>query len=512
MINVLTDMLEYNAIHYPNKVAVIDNDIAYTNKEIFEMTDRLSSYLKDMSVNRYDRIGIVMHNCIEHVISIFAIAKIGAIFVSVHPSLTKHQVTHVIENCTVKYLITLDDKPRCLDGIPESCILQLANIELMAITKLSACDVNIIDRDVASIIYTSGSTGKPKGIMITHSNFIAGAKSVCSYLQLNNEDRVLSILPFNFDYGLNQLLTCFYINATLIIKHPFTLYEIPYLLHYYEITGLAGIPTIWTQIIHQRNIKNYSYEKLRYITNSGGGLSSNALELLSESFPQTDIFLMYGLTEAFRSTYLEPKEFSRKKGSIGKAIPNAEVMVINDEGVLCKPYEIGELVTRGAMVTLGYWGDKNSTEKIFRLNPVIPFELGERDIVVFSGDLGYWDEEGFLFFQGRKNQMIKRKGYRISPSEIEEVLYKINSIQECVAFGIKDEMEEEAVIVCVRISDRDIGEHLLCKKINQACAEYLPSYMYPTKILFMDEFPKTATGKIDVSKLKSMQEGKNIDT
>lgn len=512
MINVLTDLLEYNAVHYGDKVAVIDNDSAYTYREIFEMVVRLSSYLKDKSVNRYDRIGIVMHNCIEHIVSIFAIARVGAIFVSIHPGLTKHQVIYITENCSLKYLITSkNDKPRCLDGIPESGILEFEDSGSTVIPGLTTSDVCITDRDVASIIYTSGSTGKPKGIMITHGNLIAGTKSVSSYLSLSDRDRVLSILPFNFDYGLNQLLTCFYVNATLIIKYPFTMYEIPYLLHHYEITGLAGIPAIWTQIVQQRNIRNYNYDKLRYITNSGGSLSSETIDLLSSIFSQTDIYLMYGLTEAFRSTYLDPKEFLRKKGSIGKSIPNAEVMVINEEGCLCKPYEIGELVTRGAMVTLGYWGDRDATEKVYRPNPIMPPEIGEKDIVVFSGDLGYYDEEGFLYFVGRKNLMIKRKGYRISPSEIEEVLYKIKGIEECAVFGIKDETEEEMIVACIQLSEKDIDKELLYSNINRTCIEYLPSYMHPDRIFLLDEFPRTASGKIDIPKLKAMYEGKSSD-
>ena len=501
MKHTLCALLEHAATNAPNHIALIDNDVQYTYSQLRDMSTRFAHYLLHAhSISCYSRIGVYMGNSVEQIISIFAIARIGAIFVPINANATVSQIEHIVDDCNIMKIILNESQQL---NIPFSRCLSFWEGGWNDLTESESDSFSTapISSDLAAILYTSGSTGKPKGIMVTHDNLVAGADSICEYLRITQNDRLLSILPFSFDYGLNQLLTCFRQHATLIIKNPYTMFEIPFLIEHYEITGLAGVPTIWVHLIQQRNIAKYGYRKLRYITNSGGSLPAFCLDELPVCFPHTDIYLMYGLTEAFRSTYLEPKEYSRKKGSIGKSIPNAEVMVLNKEGAICKPFEVGELVTRGPMVTLGYWGNEDATREVFRPNPQMISQLKNKDIAVFSGDLGYMDEEGFLFFQGRNNNMIKHHGVRISPTEIEEILYLARGIVECAVVGVKDPVDDEQIVayLCVKENEDKIS---LLNEIKELCQEKLPTYMYPSDFIFLKRLPKTTTGKVDTGKLK----------
>ncbi|ODM27041.1 hypothetical protein A7W90_12935 [Clostridium sp. Bc-iso-3] len=507
MIYTVFDLLKQARENYPDKKGIIQlpgKEISYL--EVYESVLKFSAYLKAIGIKKGDRIGIYLPNCIEHIIAIFAAAKIGAVFVSININSVEMQIEHILNNCGIKLLILdASDYNKVSRGVRSTDLKHFITTgdicqgadSFEEILNSYASDNEIctaIDQDLASIIYTSGSTGKAKGIMITHSNLVMGAKIVSDYLKITKEERILSVLPFNFDYGLNQLLSSFLNSSTIVMKWPFTFFEIPSIIENYSITGLAGIPTIWVQLMQNRYIEKFNYRSLRYVTNSGGKIPDKYVDKMQSIFKDTEIFLMYGLTEGFRCTYLHPSEIYSKKSSIGKAIPNTEVFVVNENNELCKPFEHGELVYRGPNTALGYWGDEEATRKVFRPNPFSPPQLLNSERVVYSGDIVYSDEEGYLYFVGRKGGMIKSKGFRISPTEIEEVLYKHPSIFECAVVGVKDSEIEEKIVACVKIKE---GHTFDEKDIRSFCAGKLPVYMMPQEFVVREEMPKTSTGKID---------------
>jgi acyl-CoA ligase (AMP-forming) (exosortase A-associated) len=357
-----------------------------------------------------------------------------------------------------------------------------------------------ISDDIANIIYTSGSTGKPKGVVITHRNLIEGAEIVSSYLEITENDKIVSVLPFNFDYGLNQLTTSILKGGTLVLHKFFLANDLLRVLEKEKITGLAGMNPIWVKLFNEKYqaTRQYDFSHLRYITNSGGKVPESIVRKMQSFFPQTKIYLMYGLTEAFRSTYLPPHELDKRPNSIGKAIPSVEIIVLNEKGEECKPGEVGELVHRGALITRGYWNDPEKTEKIFRKNPLLRDQSHLNETVVFSGDLVMKDEEGFLYYVSRKDSMIKTMGYRVSPTEVEESLLKLDGVVDAVVFGKEIETGDQIVVAVVRTSSTQIDD----KQIIAQCRKGLPEYMVPREIHFEKEFPKTANGKVDRSLLQ----------
>src|SRR5690606_1031648 len=314
----------------------------------------------------------------------------------------------------------------------------------------------------AALLYTSGSTGRPKGVVLSHRNLVSGAHIVSGYLQNTRSDRILAALPLSFDYGLSQVTTALAVGACAVL----TTYVLPAALVQEvvreRITGLAGVPTMWMNL-SALEWPPEATQRLRYITNSGGALAAAVIERLRRRLPNTKIFCMYGLTEAFRSTYLDPDELSQRMGSIGKAIPGQEIIVVRPDGSQCEPEEVGELVHRGSLVTLGYWNDPELTARRFRPLRRTPAQVPHVDIAVWSGDLVKTDAEGYLYFVGREDHMIKSSGYRISPSDIEEIVLEVPGVLEAAVVGVPDETLGQRIAVAVVPSDvsaQDIGERI----------------------------------------------------
>jgi len=489
----------------PQKKAVVDGEKTLTYHQLSERAGYLAVKLQEAGAMRGDRIPFFLDHNVDQAVAILAISVIGAVFVPVNALLYPDQVAHIINDSGARILIT--NRLRCnkLHKIMRTCP-DLSEVLLMddldgARTLKRTCLT--IEDDLAAILYTSGSTGRPKGVMISHKNLLAGCWIISEYLQLSDVDRLLGVLPLSFDYGLNQLLTMLAQGGTyyyLSFKFP---NEIVHALEKHKITGFAGIPPIWTLLIRS-SLARTSLQHLRYITNSGGAVPTTILEKLKQLLPGTDIFLMYGLTEAFRSTYLPPTEIDKRPTSIGKAIPNTEIFVVSKNGELCGPNEAGELVHRGPTVSLGFWNQPEETAKKFRNYPWNKDEIGfER--VVFSGDLVKSDEKGFLYFIGRSDAMIKCSGHRISPSEIEEVVFKTGLVKEAAAIGIPDEVAGEIVkVFIVPINENKCKSKGYAKKIIDFCSEQMPNYMVPRHIESTDFLPKTVAGKIDYPGLREM--------
>jgi acyl-CoA synthetase (AMP-forming)/AMP-acid ligase II len=329
---------------------------------------------------------------------------------------------------------------------------------------------------------------------------MAGATIVSTYLEITDSDRILAVLPFSFDAGLNQLMTAFQQGGTLVLINFTFARQIVDVLMKERITGLAGVPTVWSLLAQSNStLQKNPLPALRYITNTGGAMPQPVLKILRAALPQTRIFLMYGLTEAFRSTYLPPEELDRRPTSMGKAIPDTEILVLNEQGQLCRSGEVGELVHRGPTVSLGYWGNPEATNHVLKRNPLLPAELGDTERVCYSGDLVKMDAEGFLYYVGRRDTMIKSSGFRISPTEVEEVIFQSGRVRYAAAIGVPDELSGQAVKAFVVLRD---GESCDQDALIGFCSENMPRYMVPKYIEFMDELPKTGSGKVDYPSLR----------
>jgi len=318
-------------------------------------------------------------------------------------------------------------------------------------------------------------------------------------LGITESERILAVLPFSFDAGMNQLMTAFEKGGTCVLINFVFAREIVQALLKEKITGLAGVPTLWSLLAQPNSTLAKQPVPLRYITNTGGAMPQAVLKVLREILPSTKIFLMYGLTEAFRSTYLPPEELDRRPTSMGKAIPDTEILVLNDQGQLCKPGEPGELVHRGPTVSMGYWNRPEDTARALRPNPLLPPELGDCEKVCYSGDLVKMDEDGFLYFIGRRDTMIKSSGFRISPTEVEEILFQSGKLRGAAVIGVPDEVLGQNIKAFIVPRD---GQALDTEALTGYCAEKMPRYMVPKTFEVLSELPKTSSGKVDYPALR----------
>jgi acyl-CoA synthetase (AMP-forming)/AMP-acid ligase II len=348
-----------------------------------------------------------------------------------------------------------------------------------------------LEQELAAILYTSGSTGKPKGVMLTHHNIVTGARAVARYLKLGEDERLLSVLPYSFDYGLNQLTTMMLMGGTIVHQPVAMAAEIVRAIEEHRITGLAAVPPLWNQIVRLLDRSPRELPSLRRITNSGGKIPSNILERIPTVFPKVDVYLMYGLTEAFRSTFLAPEKFTAKMGSMGQAIPEVEVHVIKHGQGLAGPGEEGELVHRGPLISRGYWGKPEATAAKIRPCPELAHLIGDEP-VVYSGDIVRIDADGDLWFVGRNDAMIKTSGFRVSPEEVEEKLSRSGIVGDVVAYGVQDDDLGEAIHVA--LSPLPGFDH---DALMRHCRREMPHYMVPRAIhVWGEAMPRTSSGKL----------------
>ena len=514
----LHHLLKHSVETHPDREAVVDLVGArrsFDYRTFHAMANHCAFLLQSNGLERGDRVAISLPKSVEEAAGIFAATMAGGVFVDVNSLLLGHQVAHILADCGVKFLITstrewsrirkdagdleslrsvlfIDDE----QTLEEPCPAVWAVMKGEGTPMASAA----VGEDLAGILYTSGSTGKPRGVMLSHRNLLAGARIVSTFLEINDSERILSILPFSFDYGLNQLLTSIQHAAAIVLFQYRFPSEIVRALQNENITGLAGVPLIWAGLAHHTaGLSDVQLPLLRYVTNSGGAVPTATVRKLRTLLPATKIFLMYGLTEAFRSTYLPPEEVDRRPDSIGKAIPETEILVIGSDGRACKPGELGILVHRGPTVSLGYWGKPELTQQFFRPHPFISSDQGG-DTVCYSGDLVKMDEEGFLYFAARADGQIKSQGYRVSPAEVEEVLMETGELAQAAVIGIPSGDGGErihAIVVPVRSNSASTDE------ILRHCARRLPAYMVPKSVEIIESLPKTPNGKIDYKSLRA---------
>ena len=470
---------------------------------------------------RQDRVAIFLPKQIETVVSFLATSQAGGIFVPVNPVLKAAQVGHVLidsgarvlvtsaqrlaglvdvlNNCSSLQTIVLTDADPASPAVPTKA-RQILWDELVDTAAVASVE-QTIDADVAALMYTSGSTGRPKGVVVSHRNIVAGAASVAEYLNLQGDDRLLAVLPFSFDYGLNQLTSSLHQGASCVLFDYLLPRDVIRAIERERITGLAAVPPLWMQLA-QLDWPASINEHLRYLTNSGGKMPEATLNEIRSKVPDAEFFLMYGLTEAFRSTYLPPSEIDQRPGSMGKAIPNAELMVVRPDGTPCDPDEPGELVHRGSLVALGYWNDPEKTAQRFKPLPSGVSELPLPEIAVFSGDTVTQDKDGYLYFVGRADDMIKTSGYRVSPTEVEESVYHSGLIVEAAVIGVPHPTLGQAIVLAATLSD-GVSE----SELMSYCKKELPGFMVPTKIVTLTELPRNPNGKIDRNALKETLAG-----
>lgn len=511
-------MVRTSCARFPDKEALVGGQERLTYRQVAQRLDGLAVGLQRAGMQRMDRVGIALEPSVPQVLSIFGISRGGGVFVPINQTLVPNQVAHIAKDCGMTALIVSPARlAELIPVLPEISSLRFLVVvggdpvvstglpvhrfdEVCTYAAPSHWPDRCIGKDLAAILYTSGSTGKPKGVMLNHAQVMAGATIVSTYLGITDAERILAVLPFSFDAGLNQLMTAFQQGSTLVLCPFVFAREIVQMLQKERITGLAGVPTLWSLLAQPSStLHRTPLSALRYITNTGGAMPQPVLATLRKILPDTKVVLMYGLTEAFRSTYLPPEELDRRPTSMGKPIPNTEILVVNEQGQLCKPGEPGELVHRGPTVSMGYWGHPDLTAKVLRPHPLLPPELGTSELVCYSGDIVKMDEEGFLYFIGRRDTMIKSSGFRISPTEVEEAIFSIGTLRGVGVIGIPDEVLGQTIKAFVVLRE---GETVTQKAILEHCAERLPRYMVPKTIEVLPELPKTSSGKVDYPTLR----------
>lgn len=514
----LHDLILDRVAAHGDRPALLRGDESVSYADLADRVLGVASALAALGIEPGDRVAVYLNKRIEAVVSYFAASCGGAVFVPVNPVLKAPQVRHILADCSVRVLITSAAQAAILDAeLSElSSLLHIVVIDGASELPASAKSRQIhswsdfagegenprslprrIDNDVAAILYTSGSTGNPKGVVLSHRNMVVGAVSVASYIKNTSDDVILAALPFSFDAGFSQMTTGFSVGASVVLMDYLLPRDVPKAAARHEVTGLTGVPPLWNQLAKIEWPAD-AVKSLRYFANTGGAMPTDTLKRLRALFPESEPFLMYGLTESFRSTYLPPEEAEKRPTSIGKAIPNAEVLVVREDGTPCDAGEPGELVHRGALVSLGYWNDPERTAQRFRPVPNQPSELPFEEMAVWSGDTVVKDEEGFLYFVGRKDDMIKSSGYRISPTELEEVIYKTGLVVECAALGIPHNELGQAVVIAAytEIPDDDTRDNIILE-----CKKTLPNYMVPAEIVWRDSLPRNPNGKIDRRRL-----------
>ncbi|MDX1732980.1 MAG: acyl-CoA ligase (AMP-forming), exosortase A system-associated [Halioglobus sp.] len=515
-IRLLHELVTYRAAVSPDAPALLHKDATLTFSELQGQVEAFAGALCGLGMAANERVAVYLPKQFEAVTGFFGAAAAGGVAVPVNPMLKAQQVGHILRDCNVRLLITSGQRLKQLAAVLAQCpdlrtVIVTSQpgdtavpegVDLVTWQSLdsaaTASTYGRIDTDMAAILYTSGSTGAPKGVVLSHANMVAAAESSAEFLELSPEDRLLAVLPLSFDYGLTQLTTAYFAGAAVVLMDFLLPREVVQAVARYGITGISAVPPIWNQLA-VLDWPPEAVESMRYLTTSGGAAQRSTLLRLREALPNTAIFQMYGLTEAFRSSYLPPDEFESRPGSVGKALPNVELMVVREDGSRCEPDEPGELVHRGSLVAMGYWNDPERTRARFRRAPGQPEGVVLPEMAVWSGDQMRMDAEGYLYFESRRDDMIKTSGYRVSPNEVEEVVFASGLVAEAVALGVYHPDLGQAIVLLVHPSDdgAQVSDFL------RYCQKELPTYMVPAHIEISTDLPRNPNGKIDRSLLKA---------
>jgi len=496
------EFLANSARRLPDKAALVCGERRWTYAELEAMADRLANGLIDQGLRRGDRVAIHLHNTVEAVVGIFATLKAGGVFVPINPTAKFDKLKFILNNCRACALLLDAGRPEpdprmLLEAAPalrtivacgrqaraQDRVLTFAGVQ--AAFPATPPPVVNIDLDLACLIYTSGSTGEAKGVMSDHDNVHFATSSIISYLKNVEEDIVLNALPLSFDYGLYQLLMTFKFGGTLVLERSFTYpAQVLQAIQRERVTGFPGVPTMFS-ILLQMDLGAFDLSSLRYVTNTAAALPPSHIGQLRDRLPRAALYSMYGLTETKRALYLPPEQLERRPGSVGIAIPGTEVWIETEDGRRAGPGETGELVVRGRHVMRGYWESPEETSRRFRPGPI----PGER--LCCTGDLFRMDEEGFLYFVGRRDDIIKSRGEKVAPKEVENVLHMLPGVSAAVV-GVPDPVMGQAVKAFIVAG----GPPLTEAQVLAHCRAHLEDFMVPRYIEFRDALPTTPSGKI----------------
>jgi long-chain acyl-CoA synthetase len=494
----VNEFLERTAAKTPDKEALIFQDRRLTYLEIDNFANSFGNALLELGLQKLNRVAIYLENSVEAVISIFAVLKAGGIFLLINPQTKTRKLEYILNDCQVSFLITASKlAANCQGSFIDLKVISIDN-NLATYSFWSLIDRSsaqrpsntCIDIDLCSLIYTSGSTGKPKGVMLTHLNMVSAANSIIEYLGNTCDDIILNCLPLSFDYGLYNLLMPFKFGGTVVLEKSFVYpFQLIGLVNKEKITGLPLIPTIISIFLQVKNLEKYKFPHLRYITSTGQAFPPNHIVIMSELFTQAKIYSMYGLTECKRVLYLPPEQILIRPTSVGKAMPNIEVYLVDEQGKrISQPGEAGELMVRGSNVMQGYWNLPEETAKVLDI-----------DRNLRTRDLFKTDEEGYFYFVARKDDLIKTGGERVSPKEIEDILSELTGINEVAVFGVEHEFLGQAIKISLVLAT---GSQLTELDILEYCAVHLEKYMIPKYIEIRQELPRTLTGKINRKELE----------
>jgi len=508
------EFLERSAERYPDKTALICGSRRLTYSEIDAASNQLAHALLAGGLERWDRVVVYGPNSVETVLSVFAALKAGGVFLLINPTTKPDKLAYILNNSRATALITTErllssvvaiagevhylrqilvsgrSEDKALPPIPEKNLSWLDTV--CRAQPPRPCPRKNIDIDVAALIYTSGSTGRPKGVMMTHLNIVSAATSITTYLENTPDDVIIDVLPLSFDYGLYQLLMAFKIGGTLVLEQSFTYPRaVIETLIREKVTGFPIVPTI-SSILLQMELTQFHFPHLRYITNTAAALPVEHIRKLRELFPHVRIHSMYGLTECKRVSYLPPDQLDIRPRSVGRGMPNEEVYIVNEQGVHVAPGVVGELVVRGANVMKGYWELPVETDAVLKPG-VFPDER-----VLYTGDLFQADEEGYLYFVGRKDDIIKTCGEKVSPREVENVLYSHPEVADATVVGVPDAVLGNSIRAFVSLKP---GAVATSQDLLAFCADRLEDFMVPKVIELRETLPKSANGKIDKRQL-----------
>jgi len=494
----------------PEKIVLVQGQRRVAYAELYQKIVRTASYLVNAGLKKGDRVGILSENSPEYVMAYFGVQLAGGIAVDINYQSAPREVQKIVNHCLPEVLIVEQRYAAAIAGCVNDCpslriVIMLEQRtgkpvpspsdlsaprfqrcsfdEIVSHGEETAVFPEIMPRDTAAIIYTSGTTGDPKGVMLTHDNFLSNGWSIIEYLGLTEHDSVMVILPFCYSYGKSLLTTHLMVGGALVLENSFMYPDVVLKkMAEEEVSSFAGVPSTFAILLNRSAIRKYRFPALRYVTQAGGPMPPQHAQELMDILPNTEIYIMYGQTEAApRLTYLEPHEVIRKAGSIGKAIPGVTIELITHEGTLSKVGEEGEIVASGKNIMSGYWHNPEETAKVLRNGKL------------FTGDIARMDDEGYLYMVGRRSDMIKSGAHRISPKEIEEVVLGLAEVHETAVIGMDDPILGQTVKAIIVLKE---GQALDAKAVQLHCQARLASFKIPKEVQFVPELPKTNSGKV----------------
>jgi len=519
-IRLLQDCLSLSARRLPDKVALVFNGNRLTYGEIEARSNALAHFLRQRGVRRGDRVVLFLDNTVEAVVSFWAVLKADAVVSVLNPQTKTEKLAWLLADCRPAALLTQAwHEPVYREPVAAQSSLKTIVVahsgsfatcesggadlvsarhperfvcwdDALAAGNRDAPPVRAnIDLDLAAIIYTSGSTGHPKGVMLSHGNMLAAARSITKYLENTEDDVILCALPLSFDYGLYQVVMAFAVGGRLVLEKSFAYpAEMLDLVVKERVTGLPGVPTMFALIEGMKHLSSYDFSNVRYVTNTAAALTPDRLLRLRDIFPWARVYSMYGLTECKRCTYLPPEELERRPGSVGVAIPNTEIWLVDEHDKRLGSNHVGQLVVRGATVMQGYWEKPEATARRLRPGPL----AGER--VLYTGDLCRFDDDGYLYFVSRMDDIIKSRGEKVAPKEVEQALESIRGIREAAVIGVPDELLGQAILAYVVLEP---GAPYDLKALRRECQKRLENFMVPSRFEAVEALPRNANGKVD---------------